>query len=226
MIHACQSRRVFAALCCAVWGAWAIAEVPADYRGRPFADDVHRGGPQRIPGIIQCAWFDLGGEGVGYHDVDAINHGSGELHLTDRHQRPHASAYTWHFRADEGMDVSYIKDIADLNHPNAVIPSANQLYLGWLEAGEWCNYTVHVAAAGTYRVSALYSHLASAVSFSIDGGEAARAVLPRSTGGWHRWDFGEIGSLTFAEAGTHVLTFHFGTGNNFAFLVFQPVTTR
>ena len=32
-----------------------------------------------LPGRVQAAYFDLGGEGVAYHDTDKTNHGSGEL---------------------------------------------------------------------------------------------------------------------------------------------------
>jgi hypothetical protein len=53
---------------------------------------------------------------VACHDEDAINHGSGELNRNPRHQRPHATAYVWQFREKEGVDLSYVKDFADLNH--------------------------------------------------------------------------------------------------------------
>ncbi len=49
------------------------------YQGKPFEDSVYRGGPQKIPGRVECAYYDLGGEGVAYHDVDAVNDGSGSL---------------------------------------------------------------------------------------------------------------------------------------------------
>ena len=34
------------------------------YQGRPYHDSVCQGGPQKIPGRVQCAYYDLGGEGV------------------------------------------------------------------------------------------------------------------------------------------------------------------
>jgi hypothetical protein len=198
-------------------------ELPTGYTGRSFADEVHQTGPQNIPGIVHCAWFDLGGEGVSYHDVDPVNRGSGELNLQPKHQCAHASPYIWQFRQHEGVDISYAKHGADLNHPNAVSPAAGQLYLGWAEDGEWCNYTVNVAAAGAYRIGMLYSNQANSVRFSINGRQAAVGRIPRATGGWHRWDFAQVGTITFTEPGLHVLTFHYGAGNNFAFLVFEPI---
>ena len=39
-------------------------ELPAGYQGKPFADEFHKAGVPTIPGIIQCALYDTGGEGV------------------------------------------------------------------------------------------------------------------------------------------------------------------
>src|ERR1700739_3484953 len=60
-------------------GLIVVAFVPAGaaehYRGRPFHDSVYHGGPQKIPGRVQCAYYDLGGEGGAYHDTDKKNKG-------------------------------------------------------------------------------------------------------------------------------------------------------
>jgi hypothetical protein len=200
--------------------------VPADYKGQPFQDSVYKAGPQSIPGILQCALYDLGGEGVAYHDTDAINHGSGELNQQPNHQRPHAGPYIWNFRKDEGVDLSYVKDFADLNHPNAVTPPVNLFYIGWTADGEWCNYTVDVKAAGAYKVRALYSNLANTITFDLNRKPAATCKLPIATGGPHTWTYAEIGTITFSQAGLQLLTFHYNTGNNFAFFEFERVEAK
>jgi hypothetical protein len=205
---------------CALAFAQAAPAAPP-YAGKPFEDPAYKAGAQRIPGIVQAALYDTGGEGVAYHDTDAVNHGSGELNAEALHQRPHASAYVWGFRKDEGVDVSYVKDFADLNHPNSVSPLVNQLYIGWTEDGEWVNYTVEVEAAGRYVVRALYSNEANAVSFDADGRAAGECRLPVPTGHWHTWNYAQIGTVTFPKAGRQVLTFHYGKGNNFAFFAFE-----
>ena len=200
------------------------AAAPTEYRGRPFADAVHQAGPPNIPGMVQCALYDLGGEGVAYHDADSINNGSGKLNLEPGHQRAHASAYVWHFRKDEGVDVSFVKDWADLNHTNLVSPHLNQLYVGWTEDGEWCTYTVNVTRPGTYRVRCLYAFQPSTVSFDLNGKPAAVCHLPLATSSYHHWNLADIGSIHFPEPGLQRLTFHYGKGNNFAFLEFEPST--
>jgi hypothetical protein len=200
--------------------------VPADYKGQPFLDSVYNAGAKGIPGIMQCALFVLGGEGVAYHDTDVINHGSGELNAQPTHQRPHAGPYIWGFRKDEGMDLSYVKDFADLNHPNAVSPLVNQFYIGWTADGEWCNYTVDVKAAGTYKIRALYANQANTITFDINCKPAATCKLPVATGGFHTWNYAEIGTITFPLAGRQLLTFHYNTGNNFAFFEFEKVESK
>jgi hypothetical protein len=48
------------------------ANLPGAYEGRPFEDHHYMGGPQVIPGCVQAAYFDLGGEGIAYHDTDKV----------------------------------------------------------------------------------------------------------------------------------------------------------
>jgi hypothetical protein len=88
---------------------------------------------------------------------------------------------------------------------------------------EWTNYTVDVKEPGTYSIKALYSHMATAVSFDLNGKPAATGQVPRATESWHHWDYGPIGTITFPEAGLQLLTFHYGRGNNWAFWVFEKI---
>ena len=55
--------------------------------GQPYRDAAHAGGPQKIPGAVFCAYFDDGGEGVAYHDTDAVNSGSGKLNPANGFKR-------------------------------------------------------------------------------------------------------------------------------------------
>ncbi len=132
--------RTLVAVMCVVGlasGPGIVSHVPSDYQGKPYEDSVYKSGAQVIPGRVQCAYIDSGGEGVAYHDEDAINHGSGELNRNPRHQRPHASAYVWQFGEKEGVDQA------------------------------------------------------------------------------------QIGTITFADPGLHLLTFHYNQGNNFAYFEFE-----
>ena len=65
---------VVSALClCAFAG---FAALPAGYRGKPWMGKV-----PAIPGKVMGAFYDVGGEGVAYHNLDTKNHGSGELNV-------------------------------------------------------------------------------------------------------------------------------------------------
>jgi Carbohydrate binding module (family 6) len=199
----------------------ASAALPSGYGGKPFCDSVYTNGAQGIPGRVQCAFYDLGGEGIAYHDTDAVNRGSGELNLKLEHHRPHATPYFWSFRANEGVDISYTKDFADFNHTNFVAPATNQLYIGWTADGEWCNYTVNVKKAGPYKIVALYGNAANRITFSINGRPASECKLPLATGSMHIWNKAAIGTITFPEPGLQLLTFNYGKGNNFAYFEFE-----
>src|SRR5260370_12734510 len=108
------------------------AELPPGYKGKPFQDTVYTAGPQPIPGRVQCAYYDLGGEGVAYHDTDTTNHGSGALN-------PPNGEYLNEFRMREGVDISYTKfkrqtQIDDSPY-DLVTPEPGQLYVGWTTPG-------------------------------------------------------------------------------------------
>jgi hypothetical protein len=110
-----------------------------------------------------------------------------------------------------------------LNHTNLVSPHVNQFYLGWTENGEWCNYTVNVTRPGAYRIKVLYAFQANPVTFDLNHRPAATCLLPVPTASYHHWDFAEIGTIQFPQAGPQLLTFHYGKGNNFAYFEFEPV---
>lgn len=209
--------------------------VPVDYQGKPFQDEPHKAGPQVIPGRLEAAFYDLGGEGVAYHDVDAINHGSGELNHRPEHCEKDVPVYICRFREAEGVDISYVKRLADLNHPNMVAPEWQQLYIGWTEDGEWTNYTVNVKRAGTYKIVAMYSNLAQTIQFSLNRQPAAVCKLPVDAFlnfplknypdwiVWHVWNKAECGEIRFPETGFQLLTLQYKKGNNLAYFDFVPM---
>ena len=204
-------------------GVCICAGLPGGYKGKPFEDEQHHSGAQVIPGTIQCALYDLGGEGVAYHDTDAINKGSGELNRKPDHCRPGTPEYLCYFREKEGVDISYTKDFADFNHPNLVVPEKNQLYVGWEADGEWVNYTVNVKKAGTYSVNAMYGNQPNTVTFSVNNRPAGQCKLPLDTGSFHNWNKAmNCGEVTFPEAGLQLLTLHYNSGNNLAYFEFTP----
>ncbi len=202
------------------------AQIPADYKGKPFKDSVYIAGAQYIPGRVELAYYDLGGEGIAYHDVTKENEGSKlnhEVHDYGSHWRPGVSAYIAFFRENEGVDISYTKDWADFNHPNKVDPRVNQLYIGWESDGEWANYTVDVKVPGRYKIITIYGNKDNNSSLWLNGKEAAKLVLPENTGNWHYWTQATVGEITFPVAGLNLLTLKYNAGSNLAFFDFVLV---
>ncbi|HEY4966552.1 MAG TPA: hypothetical protein VII28_09135, partial [Puia sp.] len=112
----------------------AKAQIPSNYKGKPFSDDtLGFKGPQVIPGRVELAYYDFGGEGVAYHDSTTTNDGAKlnhEVHDYGSHWRPGIPYHIAFFRENEGVDISYTKDWADYKKPNVVEPMVNQLYIG------------------------------------------------------------------------------------------------
>jgi len=190
----------------------------ATYKGTPYHDSRIQGGAQVIPGKVFCAYYDLGGEGVAYHDTDAVNHGSGELNPVD-------GSYLHEFRMKEGVDTSFTKfkldPQIDDNPYDKVVPAANILYVGWTVPGEWFNVTVQVAEAGEYSAELLYtSNRGGTISLDVNG-EAATGPLtivstfdaaePIAWRQWHHWNLAPgIAKVKLAK-GKNVLTVHIVT---------------
>jgi len=202
--------------------------LPNGYAGKPFQDSAYAGGPQRIPGKVWCAYYDVGGEGVAYHDSTPQNLGSGTLN-------PANGMYENEFRMKEGVDTSYVKfhDGIDDNPFNLVTPPDKMLYVGWTEPGEWFNMTLEVERAGVYSVDLLYtSHQGGTISFDLNGKRLCEplkihstfnAAEPVSWRQWHHWNETKDLARVKLPKGVSVLTVHILTeGNmNLAFLDFR-----
>ena len=201
------------------------------YRGTSFRDEHHPAGAQSIPGRVECAAYDRGGEGIAYHDSDAKNHGSGELNPAD-------GTYLNQFRMDEGVDTSYTKfqrapEPIDDNPFQAVTPPENQLYVGWTEPGEWWNVTVEVEKEGDYAGSLLYtSNRGGTIALDVNGKPATGELRIESTYNekdkvawrqWHHWRVSDRLARVHLPAGTTVLTVHVVSGGQMNFAYFDFV---
>jgi hypothetical protein len=205
----------------------------SQYKGLPFHDALYQAGAQKIPGRILCAYYDLGGEGVAYHDTDPQNHGSGELNPAD-------GTYLNEFRIHEGVDTSYTKfnrkpDAIDDTPFNKVVPPADLLYVGWTEPGEWFNVTVDVTRSGTYTVDLLYtSNRGGTISVDANGKDVTGPLKITSTYDpadplawrqWHHWNLAPQLFKVRLSKGKNVLTVHILTNGqmNLAYFDLKPV---
>jgi hypothetical protein len=178
-----------------------------DYKGKPW-----NGTPQVIPGKVQCEFYDLGGEGIAYHDDDSVNNGSGRLN-------PANGDFLNEFRMNEGVDISYTKsNNIDNTIYNFAEQNMKQLYAGWTKPGEWINYTVDVKQSGDYHVELMYtSNGDGGISLSQDGNDLTGTIHITTTHNdkdtvawrqWHHWNRIESIATVHVQSGIHVLTLH------------------
>ena len=150
--------------------------------GGPTGDQPFGGSPAAVPGTVQAANYDTGGQGVAYNVTGA--NGS-------------ANSY----RAD-GVDLEATSDTQGAS-------GAGGTYnLGWTAAGQWFKYTVVVSTAGIYTVSIRVAapgavadalHIANAAGTNLSG-----AVAVPATGGYQTW--ATVTANVTLAAGTQTLT--------------------
>ena len=162
-----------------------------------------------------CAYYDLGGEGVSYHDSDAKNNGSGALN-------PANGSYLNEFRMHEGVDISYTKfgldPKIDDNAYNKIAPPPEMLYVGWTVPGEWFKTTIDVAETGEYSIDLLYtSNRGGTVSFDVNDKLATGPLKIASTYDaadpvnwrqWHHWNVARDLARIRLSRGLNLLTMH------------------
>ena len=164
------------------------ANVSVSYGGLPWA----------IPGTIEAENYDDGGEGIAYHDADAIQNG----------------ASNGNFRPTEGVDVSATTDIS------------GDYYVGWTGEGEWLKYTVDVQNAGYYSFAVRYaSAIDGTIAISFVSGEETVIVTADvpSTGAWSNWDWVNI-NVAGLKAGTQALIVKPTVNINYFEISQNPVT--
>jgi hypothetical protein len=202
-----------------------LAAVPADYKGTPFKDEKQTNPPIRIPGKLQCEYYDLGGKGVAYDGNKAMSNGlnAGASFNKSQGCNQGGTPYLCAFRDTEGVAVSYTKPCCDVDDGlNSFKQILGEIYIGWTPPGEWLNYTIQVDSPAVYGINFLYTAPfpdGLEITMSLNNKvviDKAKVPCGRSTCDqtdgmrWHRWgkaiDFAEI---TFAETGLQLLTIKF-----------------
>ena len=133
--------------------------------GGSTGDQPFGGTPAAVPGTIQAANYDTGGQSTAYNVVSA--NGTANSYRSD------------------GVDLEDTADTQDTSPPGGAYD------VGWTTPGQWFNYTVQVTTAGVYtvsfRVASPYGmsdglHIASASGTNLTG-----AVAIPNTGGYQTW---------------------------------------
>ncbi|WOO40294.1 PKD domain-containing protein [Rubellicoccus peritrichatus] len=141
----------------------------------------------QIPGVIEAEAYDLGGEGIAYHDTSPGRQGNNTQ-----------------YRPIDDVDVRFIGDAAN--------PSGFQITD--LAQGEWLKYSVNVAESGLYTLEALINRGNAAnsapvkrLSFEINDVALAGVIRPEYNPNGFQSYMGE--GPFYLEAGDHSLKLTF-----------------
>jgi hypothetical protein len=140
------------------------------------------------PCIIPMRDFDMGGEGVAFHDCDEYNHQP----RGDEYRRNHGDVNSYQVDVEKGINIS------------------------WTAPGEWLLYTVEVRDAGKYRLSVSVSTMKEgAFHLDVDGKNVSGSVSVSNTGGWYNWVWYPNKPLRInLTAGTHQIKYYMESGEN------------
>jgi hypothetical protein len=192
--------------------------VPADYQGTAYA-------ALTIPGTIQSADYDRGGAGVAWcHEAGNCDSattgdwyeyppGSGPY----RTPMPADAQICGGAACDDNVGVCRMNPAKPDNTIDGDPMPPEDTYLCYTTAGTWTKYTVLVSEAGTYSVSGVLASMMQEAGFNlsfsdtITTGDVAVAVTSNANSGsgenYHSWeDRPDLATVTFAQAGTYVMT--------------------
>lgn len=152
---------------------------PQDPSQIPYTD-------HNIPGVIHMSDYNLGPNGVAYYDQNTANYSLS----TDEFEAWNSG---WKYRND-GVDI-------ESNNDNF---NSNGYHIGFLENGEWMNYTVNVETSGFYYTNIRYASNQSGgkIRMFFDEVELTDDLTLYSTGGWYNFVNGAYDSV-YLDSGTH-----------------------
>jgi hypothetical protein len=109
-----------------------------------------------VPGEIQAEDFDRGGEGTGYHDITPGNPGNSQ------------------YRAGDGVEIT-----------QCPVQTQCNLIVGYIQPGEWLNYTINVAETGVYTFAVRGTYGRGQFRIEIDGVDVSGAMaVPATEDNW------------------------------------------
>jgi hypothetical protein len=140
------------------------------------------------PCIIPVRDFDIGGEGVAFHESDELNH---DQALSDDYRRAHGDLNSYSVDIENGMNI------------------------GWTVSGEWLLYTVEVRDSGEYCLSVNASTKKTDTFFHIevDGQNISGSLPVPCTGGLYNWAWCPAEPVkVHLTAGVHRIKLYFEVG--------------
>ncbi|MBO9703474.1 MAG: carbohydrate-binding protein [Sporocytophaga sp.] len=161
-------------------------------RQEPYKGKVHL-----IPGRINAEEYDLGGEGLAYHEANT-NGNEGKATL----------------RNDE-VDIEATQDVEGIYN------------VGYILKDEWLEYTVNVVAQGNYDLDVRLAADGEGKTLHIemDGVNVTGQINVPNTGGWQTWQTVTLNNISLA-GGEHIMRIAFDSDYmNLNYVEFKDVIT-
>jgi hypothetical protein len=191
----------------------ARADVPTDYKGTPYM-----GTPSAIPGRVELANLDVGGEGVSYHADHNRMNSAGYEPISGNDYRPTEKDLPNICKTNE-MSMDFWVD--GKPYPSDTVRA--WYYMGYAHAHDWVKLTVNVAQAGTYNVSSNWASAGAEAGLSLwfndghstadpthpgDGENKSGIITLQGTSDYHKWKAYPNFAKVTLTAGVQVMTFH------------------
>jgi len=163
-----------------------------ELKQEPFKGVAHQ-----VPGRIEAEEYDLGGEGLAYHEANANGNEGGAL-----------------LRDDE-VDIEVTQDVE------------GGYNIAYILQGEWLEYTVNVIATGNYDLDIRVAADGDGKTFHIemDGKDITGPIQVPNTGGWQIWRTVTLKGIPLTT-GEHVMRIAFDSDYmNLNYVEFKDVVT-
>jgi hypothetical protein len=164
---------------------------------KEIKQEPYKGTAHQIPGRIEAEEYDLGGEGLAYHEGNT----SGNQGLAT-------------LRNDE-VDIETTGDVDGAYN------------IGYALTGEWLEYSVNVASNGKYDMEFRVAKDGTGGLFHVemDGVNVTGSIAVPNTGGWQVWETVEVKNISMTS-GSHILKVAFDSDyTNFNYMNFKTVIT-
>lgn len=157
-----------------------------------------------LPGKIFATDYDLGQNGFAYFDTDVANYDGTKFTKWNKGG----------MLRNDGVDIQASTD-----------KSTNGFYVGFIEDGEWLQYTVAVKAETTFDVAISYASAAAGGKLCLEdgNGKISETLQIQSSGGMDKWKTVTLKKVVLKQ-GINKVRVRFEKGNfNLNFLEFKKV---
>jgi aryl-phospho-beta-D-glucosidase BglC (GH1 family) len=149
-----------------------------------------------LPGKIEAENYDLGGEGLAYHDIEAANQGG---------------AYR-----TEGVDIQTTTDVGGGYNVGYTADGEWMKYMVNVSSTGSYNFEFRTASTGS----------ASAIRMEVDGADVTGSIALANTGGWQTWGSKTVSNISLTAGSHIIRLFTVTGGFNINYVNVTPAVAN